>query len=94
MVTIIDICDDMIRIKLCVFLLQETTKEEGQAGDQKSITGGGDPLSCTKVCPLLVCLFYFFSGLCLFGERLCNSFFNVKILSFLLLSPYHRPSDR
>ena len=27
MVTIIDICDDMIRIELCVFLLQETTKE-------------------------------------------------------------------
>ena len=39
MVTIIDICDDMIRIELCVFLLQETTKEEGQAGKQKQITG-------------------------------------------------------
>ena len=37
MVKIIDISDNMIKIELCVFLLQgtETTKKGGQAGKQK-----------------------------------------------------------
>ena len=37
MVTVIDISDNMIKIELCVFLLQgtETTKEECQAEKQK-----------------------------------------------------------
>mgnify|MGYP001791732359 FL=1 len=45
MVTIIDISDNMIKIELCVFLLQgtETTKKEGQAGKQKKIVAGSHP---------------------------------------------------
>ena len=67
MVTIIDISDNMIKIELCVFLLQgtETTKKEGQAGKQKKIVSGshpqwGDSLSRPRERPLLVCCLFLF----------------------------------